>query len=132
MASLPPCWAGSPSEASSPVTGRSMPILMVPLIVWVVVPPPPQAARIRPVTASPASNLGLFIRFLLLPFAYGRVDAKTSLENCEPVYTRLPYPCQFESNSKLVTSRPSLIPLNNVPPEAHKTRRRLTLWQDGN
>src|SRR5712691_2510422 len=92
MASLPPCWAGSPSEASSPVTGRSMPILMVPLIVWVVVPPPPQAARIRPVTASPASNLGLFIRFLLLLRLLTVVTQEYRPQNCEPFIHGCPTP----------------------------------------
>src|SRR2546421_6270535 len=58
---LTPFRVGIPSDASAPDSGRSTPILMVPLFVE---PPPvvPQAARARLAIASPASNFGKFIR----------------------------------------------------------------------
>src|SRR2546425_12912499 len=53
---LTPLRVGIPSDASAPDSGRSTPILMVPLL---AVPPPlvPQAASATLATAPPASNL---------------------------------------------------------------------------
>src|SRR5438128_5713784 len=58
---LTPFSVGIPSDASAPDSGRSTPILRVPLFVE---PPPvvPQAASARLAIASPASNCGKLIR----------------------------------------------------------------------
>src|SRR2546430_15171248 len=61
---LTPFGVGIPSDASAPDSGRSTPILMVPLL---VVPPPlvPQAASATLATARPASNFDNLIEILL-------------------------------------------------------------------
>src|ERR1700731_1037321 len=65
-ASLAAFWGGRASEGSTPLTGRSMPTLMVPLILWPPVVVVPQAASATLATASPASNFGNLI-YVLLP-----------------------------------------------------------------
>src|SRR5207245_6264640 len=61
---LTPFRVGIPSDASAPDSGRSTPILMVPLL---AVPPPlvPQAASATLATARPASNFDNLIELLL-------------------------------------------------------------------
>src|ERR1700694_556807 len=69
-ANLTPFRVGMPFDVSAPDSGKSTPILIVPLL---AVPPPvdvPHAASARLTTASPASNLGSLIRVLLPNFEY--------------------------------------------------------------
>ena len=59
-----PFKAGTPFEVSAPDSGKSTPILIVPLTALPVLEPP-HAASAKLATASPASNFGHFIRVLL-------------------------------------------------------------------
>src|SRR5438094_50049 len=84
---LTPFRVGMPSEASAPDSGRSTPILMVPLL---AVPPPlvPQAASARLATARPASNFDNLIETLLPKIRLERVSSP--MPEGVALYTTLP------------------------------------------
>src|SRR6266576_6536759 len=84
---LTPFRVGIPSEASAPDSGRSTPILMVPLL---AVPPPlvPQAASATLATARPASNFDNLIETLLPKIRLERVSSP--MPESVALYTTLP------------------------------------------
>src|SRR6185312_2100972 len=62
-----PCSVGKPDEAAAPDSGRSTPILIVPLVPPLVPPPPPQAKATNAATMRTPSPLVRTIRF---PFCF--------------------------------------------------------------
>src|SRR5437660_1497792 len=84
---LTPFRVGIPSDASAPDSGRSTPILMVPLL---AVPPPPvpHAASATLTTARPASNFDNLIELLLPNIRSERV--LSPMPQGVALYTTLP------------------------------------------
>src|SRR5207249_5767041 len=93
---LTPFRVGMPSEASAPDSGRSTPILMVPLL---AVPPPlvPQAASARLATARPASNFDNLLEPLLPKIRLERV--LSPMPEGVALYTTLPKTLQQSAQS---------------------------------
>src|SRR5438876_1726107 len=94
---LTPFRVGIPSEASAPDSGRSTPILIVPLL---AVPPPPlvpQAASATLATARPASNFDNLIELLLPKIRFARVPSP--IPEGVALYTTLPTALQQSGES---------------------------------